>query len=257
MRLFGGVLLLLPLATGLLGPFLAGSTASTAAPSMPPGDGHPLGTDQLGRDVLALVLEGGTTVLWMTAAALVFAYGIGVPLGLATATRRFRRLGATVLRLLDVVLAFPGLLVLMVLAAAGRRDPATLVLVAGMLQLPAVTRIVRAAALSPNHRAVVEALHLQGAPWWRIHIGYVGRSVLGPVLTDVGTRVGILLTLLASANFLGLGLPADSPDWAVLIERNNQALFGQPFAVFVPAVLLALLCLGANLTVDRALGRLR
>lgn len=255
--MLGGLLLLIPVVTGLLGPLVAGSTASTAAPSMPPGDGHPLGTDQLGRDVLAVVLDGGTTVLWMTAGALVFAYAAGFPLGLFTATQRFRRLGGTVLRLLDVVLAFPGLLVLMVLAAAGRRDPATLVLVAGMLQLPAVTRIVRAAALAPNHRAVVEALHLQGLPWWRIHIGYIGRSALGPILTDMGTRVGILLTLLASANFLGLGLPADSPDWAVLIERNNQALLTQPFAVFVPAVLLALLCIGANLSVDRALGRLR
>ncbi|WP_020496066.1 ABC transporter permease [Sciscionella marina] len=247
----------IPLVLAVFGPLLPLNAAPEADPLLGPENGHPLGTDALGRDVLALVFSGGTSVAGMTLAALLLAYLLGVPLGLFAASRRRRGTDEAVLRVLDILLAFPGLLVLMVLAAAGHREPATLIVAAAVLQLPAVTRIVRAAALAPGCRTAVEAMYLQGMPWWRIQFGYVARSALGPVATDAGTRLGIVLYLLASANFLGLGLPGSAPDWAVVIERNATALFSQPLAVLVPAALLAMLCVGANLTVDRYLARLR
>ncbi|QFR97870.1 ABC transporter permease subunit [Streptomyces tsukubensis] len=247
-------LLGVPVLVALLGPWTVGDVAPAAGalPSRPPGSGHPLGTDVLGRDVLELVLKGGASVLLSALGALLVGMVAGVPLGLLAAGPR-RALDETVMRTLDLFLAFPGLLVLMTLAATGHRDRYWLVAVAGALQVPAVARLVRGAALAPGARTVVEALRMQGHGWAYIHLRYLARELAAPLVTDAGGRLSVVLYLLASANFLGLGLPASSPDWAVLIQRNSGALFTQPAAVLVPAGLLTAVCVGGNLLVDRAL----
>ncbi|WP_399894663.1 ABC transporter permease [Streptomyces sp. BBFR51] len=251
-------LLGVPVLAACLGPLVAGDAPSTrgALPSRPPGAGHPLGTDVIGRDVLWLVLHGGASVLASALGALLVGLAAGVPLGLLAAGPG-RRLDETVMRALDLLLAFPGLLVLMTLAATGHRDWYWLVTVAGVLQVPAVARLVRSAALSPGSRTVVEALRMQGRGWAYIHFRHLARELAAPLATDAGGRFSVVLYLLASANFLGLGLPASSPDWAVLIERNSDALFTQPAAVLVPAGLLTALCVGGNLLVDHALAHHR
>ncbi|KAA5828476.1 ABC transporter permease subunit [Saccharopolyspora hirsuta] len=241
-----------PVLIALAGPLLAGSVQSAAAPLQPPGADFPLGTDVLGRDVLALALSGGASIVALTGASLLLSYLVGVPLALLVANRWA---DGVLVRVLDFLLALPGLLVLMVLAAAGWRGAVTLALAIALLQLPAVVRLVRSAALAPGCRAAVEAMTMQGEPWWRIHLGYVGRCALGPVLVDAGTRLSLVLYLLASANFLGLGLAPSASDWAVLVERNKEALFLQPLAVLVPAGLLVSLCTGINLLLDHALAR--
>lgn len=251
-------LLAVPLSAAVLGPWFAGesSAGEGALPSRPPGGGHLLGTDVLGRDVLSLVLQGGASVLGSALGALLIGLAAGVPLGLVAAGPR-RRVDESVMRTLDLLLAFPGLLVLMTLAATGHRDWHWLVAVAGLLQVPAVARLVRGAALAPASRTVVEALRMQGRGWAYIHLRHLARELAAPLATDAGGRFAVVLYLLASANFLGLGLPASSPDWAVLIERNSDALFTQPAAVLVPAALLTALCVGGNLLVDHTLARRR
>ncbi|MEW2357750.1 ABC transporter permease [Spirillospora sp. NPDC029432] len=255
------VLLGVPVLLAAAGPLAGGSaepppSGPAALPSAPPGPGHPLGTDVLGRDVLALVLHGGPSVLGTAAGALLIAYAAGVPLGLLAAGPR-RLVDEAVMRALDLLLAFPGLLVLITLAATGHRRWYWLVAAAGLLQVPAVARLVRGAALAPASRTSVEALRMQGYGWAYIHLRHLARELAAPVATDAGTRFPLVLYLLASANFLGLGLPSTSPDWAVLIERNADALFTQPYAVLVPAGLLMSMCVGGNLLVDHALARRR
>ncbi|MBB5158892.1 ABC transporter permease [Saccharopolyspora phatthalungensis] len=244
-----------PALTALLGPLFAGTVRSTAGPLRPPTSDFPLGTDVLGRDVLALVLSGGISIVTLAGLSLMLSYVIGMPLALLVTGRRNRWADGALLRFLDFILALPGLLVLLVLAATGWRGVVTLTVAIAVLQLPAVVRIVRSAALAPGCRTAVEAMTMQGESWWRIHLGYIGRAVLGPVLVDAGTRLSLVLYLLASANFLGLGLAPSASDWAVLVERNKEALFLQPFAVLVPALLLISLCMGINLLVDQALMR--
>ncbi|MFC5752366.1 ABC transporter permease [Actinomadura rugatobispora] len=256
-----GVLLGFPILVALAGPLVAGPvdaplSGAAASPSLPPGGGHPLGTDVLGRDMLALVLRGGVSVLGTTAGALLLGYTAGVLLGLLAAGSR-RPVDEAVMRTLDLLLAFPGLLLLVTLAATDRRQWYWLVAAAGLLQIPPIARLVRGAALAPASRTTVEALRMQGHRWAYIHLRHLAREVAAPIATDAGTRFSVVLYLLASANFLGLGLPSSSPDWAVLIERNSDAIFAQPAAVLVPAALLMSLCVGGNLLVDHALARRR
>ncbi|WP_338597533.1 ABC transporter permease subunit [Saccharopolyspora sp. SCSIO 74807] len=247
----GWTLVIVPVLAAFFGPLLVGPVRSESAPLLPPDASHLLGTDVLGRDVLSLALTGGGSVLALAGTALALSYVVGVPLALGAVGQPHRWIDRALTRSLDLVLAMPGLLVLMVLAATGRRTAAALIIAVAVLQLPAVVRLVRGAALTAGRRGAVEAMRMQGESWWRIHFGYIGRSALAPIAVDAGSRLSLVLYLIASANFLGLGLDPGTTDWAVLVERNREALFLQPCAVLVPAGLLVALCTGTNLVVDQ------
>ena len=254
----GWVLVGVPLFAALLGPLVvpvlgAEAPPGTSALQAPGADGFPLGTDVLGRDVLGLALRGGTSVVVLTLGTLALAYAVGTPLGLLMAATRRRRLEALSLRALDVLLVLPSLLILLVLAATGRRGVGWLLLAGALVQLPALVRLVRSAASAPNRRPALEAMTMAGEPWWRVHLLETGRAVAGPVLVDAGTRAVLVLSVLTSANFLGVGLDPSSSDWAVVIEQNTSSLFLAPAAILVPAGLLVALCAGVNLLVDQLL----
>lgn len=254
----GTVLLGVPLLAALLGPLLVPVLGAEAPPGtsplLPPGEGFALGTDVLGRDVLGLALRGGTSVVGLTLGALALAYAAGVPLGLLMAATRRRWVDTALLRVLDVVLVLPSLLLLLVLAATERRGIGWLLLVASLVSLPQIVRLVRSAASAPHRRAALETLTMVGEPWWKVRLVEAGRVIAGPVAVDAGTRIVLVLGLLASANFLGIGLEPTALDWAVVIEQNQASLFLAPAALLVPAGLLVSLCAGANLLVDHALG---
>ncbi|MFP5019587.1 ABC transporter permease subunit [Pseudonocardia phyllosphaerae] len=251
--LLTGVPLLCAFAGPLVAPLLP--VTSGAGALMPPGPGLPLGTDALGRDVLVLALTGGTTVVLLTLGTLALAYLVGIPLGLLLSATRRRWAALLTQRTLDVVLVLPSLLVLLILAGTGRRGVGWLLVVTALLQLPAIVRIVRGAAGAPARRVALETMTQNGEPWWRIHLVETGRFVAGTLLVDAGTRAVLVLTLLTSASFLGVGLPPDTVDWAVVIEQNSASLFLAPYALLVPAGLLVALAAGANLLVDRVADR--
>lgn len=254
LRVLGIVLLAIPLLAAVVGPFLAPSTAAGGIPLQGPSAEHLLGTDVLGRDLLGLLLQGGTTVVTLTAAALLLAYVVAMPIGLVVAARG-RIVETITIGLLDVLLALPSLLVLMVLAATGRRSVVWLVLAVAFVQLPYVVRLVRGAAAAPACLAALETMTMTGEPWWRVRIVETGRRVLPPTIVDATTRVSGVVGLLSSANFLGVGLDPLVVDWAVVVDQNMTALFLRPSVVLLPAGLLVALCAGTNLLVDDLLER--
>lgn len=247
------VLLAGPLLVAALGPLLnrmsGRSTAPGGIPLQPAAPGLPLGTDILGRDLLATTLAGGTTVVVLTLAALLLAYAVAVPIGLVVAARG-RLVEGLAIGLLDVVLALPSLLVLMVLAATGRRGVGWLVVAVALVQLPYIVRLVRGAAAAPATLATVETMAMVGEPWWRVRLVETGRRVLPPTLVDASTRVTGIVGLLSTANFLGVGLDPSVVDWAVGIEQNTTALFLRPATVLVPVGFLVALCAGLTLLAD-------
>ncbi|WP_440070261.1 ABC transporter permease [Streptosporangium sp. OZ121] len=243
----GGVLLGVPLVIALAGPWFAGEPVPRGLPF---GSGFPLGTDFVGRDVWRQVLLGGRTVVVVALAATALAFLVGAPLGLLTAMTRRRWLDELLMRPLDLLLAVPSLLTLVLLAAIAPPGPVALVVIVAVINLPEVARISRAAALEIAARPAMEAMRLQGESWWRRAFGYVGRSMLRTLLADMGVRVVGALYLVATASFLGVGVSPDADDWAVMVDRNRAGMFLQPWAVLVPALLLVSLSVGLNLLFD-------
>ncbi|MFG3712812.1 ATP-binding cassette domain-containing protein [Micromonospora sp. NPDC047730] len=248
--LVAGLLLAVPLGLAVLGPALAGDAAPRSLPFAPEG---PLGTDFVGRDVLHQVLLGGRSVVLVAVAATLLAYLVGVPVGLLAATTRRRWVDEILMRPLDLVLAVPSLLLLILVAAVARPGPATLVGVVALVALPEVARVTRAAALPLAHGPAMEAMRLHRETWWRRAGGYVGRGVRRVLLADAGVRFVGAVYLVATASFLGVGVAPDAADWAVMVDRNRTGLFLQPWAVVVPAALVVALAVGVNLVADQVL----
>ncbi|MEV0379332.1 ABC transporter permease subunit [Nonomuraea sp. NPDC050643] len=248
----GVVLLAVPLGLALLGPWLAGAPEprGVSFAAVPP-----LGTDFVGRDVWEQVLLGGRSVVSVAMLATSLAYAAGVPIGMAAALAGRRWVDEVLMRPLDLLLAIPSLLLLILLAALFSPGPAALVVIVALIGLPEVVRISRAAALEAAGSTAMEALRLQGETWWRRAVGYTGRSMLTTLVADVGVRLVGALYLVASASFLGVGLAPDAGDWAVMVDRNRGGMFLQPWAVLVPALLIVALSVGLNLTFDRAVRR--
>ncbi|MGW7515012.1 ABC transporter permease [Streptomyces sp. NPDC054796] len=243
-----------PLVLALLGPLFAGEAGARGA-SFTLGDGHWLGTDFTGRDVWRQVLLGGRSVVLVALAATVLAYAVSLPLGFAAALTHRTWLEELLMRPLDVVLAVPSLLMVLLVATVFSPGALGLALLVALVNVPDTTRIVRATAAEIAARAAVEALRMQGESWVRTALGYVARSALRTLLADAGVRMTGVLYLVATASFLGVGVAPDAPDWAVMVDRNRTGLFVQPWAVVVPALLIVCLSMGTNLLFDAALAR--
>lgn len=248
----GALIVGLPLLLALLGPLFAGDPGPRAA-SFTAGGGHGLGTDFVGRDVWRQVLLGGRSVVLVALASTALAYLVALPVGLIGALTHRTWLEELLMRPLDVVLAVPSLLMILLVASVFSPGAAGLSLLVALVNIPDAARVIRAAASEAASRPAVEALRMQGETWWRTAVGYVGRSVLRMLAADAGVRLTGVLYLVATAAFLGVGVEPDAADWAVMVDRNRTGLFVQPWAVVVPAVLIVALTMGGNLLADAVL----
>jgi peptide/nickel transport system permease protein len=221
-----------------------------------PGAGALLGTDTLGRDVLSRVLWGGATVLLLPGLATGLAYAVGGTIGLVAGHRR-SVLEQVLMRGMDVLRAFPPLLLLLVLITGAGSGKVVLVLGVAAVQIAPVARLVHTATLETSTRGHVEAAVARGERTTAI----LGREILpnitSAVLADAGLRFTFSILLAAAVNFLNLGLDPPAADWALMISENRPVASLNPLATFVPVALIASLTVGLNLVGDAVAVALR
>jgi peptide/nickel transport system permease protein len=230
---------------------------SIGVPLTGPSGDNLLGTDFLGRDVFSRLLYWGRSVIALAAAATALAYLAGLTIGLlAGYSRSF--VDPVLMRSVDVMLALPPLLFLLVLITGAGTSVAVLVIGVAAIQAPGISRIVRTATLEVSVRGYVEAAVARGERSLSVLTREVLPNILAPILVDAGLRFTYSILIIASVNFLGLGLQPPSPDWALMISENRQYISLNPAAALAPAAMIALLTIGINLTGDaiaRSLGR--
>ena len=241
-----------------IGPFFAPHDPAgiVGIPLQRPSGAFLLGTDGLGRDVLSRVLWGGRSIVGLAALATALAYAIGGAIGLLAGYTR-SIVDPLLMRAMDVLLAVPPLLFLLVLATGAGRSIPVLVLGIATVHVPSIARIVRAATQEVSTRGYVEAAVTRGEHTPAILGREILPNVLGTMLADAGIRLTASILLLASVNFLGLGLQPPAADWALMISENRGGISLQPWAVAAPALLIAFLTISVNLVADavaRSLG---
>jgi ABC-type dipeptide/oligopeptide/nickel transport system permease subunit len=222
-----------------------------------PADGAPLGTDFLGRDVLSRVLWGGRSVLLYAGLATLLAYLVGGTVGLIAGYNRALA-DSVLMRFVDVLLSFPPLIFLLVLVTGAGTSPWILVVGVALIQAPLVARIVRTATLEQAVRGFVEAAVARGERTSAIVRRELLPNIVAPIAADAGLRFTYSIILVASVNFLGLGLQPPAADWALIITENRTGLDLNPLVILAPALLIALLTIAVNLVGDavaRTLGR--
>jgi peptide/nickel transport system permease protein len=258
MGIVGLALLGAVIAVALVGPFFSPHPPDRpiGVPLSGPTGEAPFGTDFLGRDVLSRVLWGGRSVLALAGLATLLAYLGGAAIGLIAGYSR-SLLDSVLMRTADVMLSFPAVLFLLVLVTGVGTSKTVLVIGVALVQMPLVARIVRTATLEQSVRGFVEAAVARGEGTLAVLRREILPNIVAPIMADAGLRFTYSIILVASVNFLGLGLQPPAADWALIISENRNGLTLNPYVIVVPAALIALLTIGANLLGDaiaRSLG---
>ncbi|MGO1507636.1 MAG: ABC transporter permease subunit [Microbacterium sp.] len=256
-RLASGVPALSVVLLALAGPWLLGliggsATAPVAGPFQPPGGEALLGTDVLGRDVLARVLAGGRTLVLQAVAATILGSLLGLAVGVWSGITHRTRTATVVLRVVDAIAALPALLLLLLLAAGLPGNDAVVAVAIAIVSVPFSVRVIheRVRVLAATDYAR-EAQARGDRAWSRIR--YDIRPGLVPVaLAEAGIRFVAATQIAATAAFLGLGAAAPAASWGRMVRENSVGLAANPWGVLAPAALLVVLAIGVTALLDRA-----
>ena len=218
-------------------------------PFSAPSGNHLLGLDFAGRDVLSRFLSGGKTAIVVALVGTVAGFVLGCGLGLVSAYRR-GWIDEIIGRVTELALAFPALILSLLLLAAFGTSLALVVGAIAVTTAPGVARIARAAALEIVDLPYVEAARARGERASYVMAVEILPSVRSPLLVDFGLRLTTAILLVAALSFVGLGLQPPAADWGLMIGENRIGLTVQPWPVVVPAAAIAALTIGINLIID-------
>ena len=244
---FVGVMMLL----AVVGPFVAphSPTASVTGTFASPSSGTLLGGDVLGRDVLSRVLDGGWTLLLIAAAGTVIGVSVGVALGIAAAYYG-RFTDSFIMRIVDVVLAFPQLVFALLLVSILGPKIWLIVLAVGISHAPEVARVIRSVALDLCERDFVKAVELMDTPPRKVMAGEILPNLNSVVMVEIGLRFTLSILIIAGLSFLGFGIQPPAANWGTMINENRLGMVVSPWGVLAPIGLIVMLTIGLNMFTD-------
>jgi peptide/nickel transport system permease protein len=214
-----------------------------------PSGEFPLGSDFLGRDVLSRVLDGGWTLLLMAAAATALGVLAGALAGVSAAYLRGRSDGL-IMRTVDVILSFPQIVFALLLLSILGPKLWLIVVAVGLSHAPQVARVLRSATLDISERDFVKAAEAQGMRPFAVMRKEILPNLISPITVESGLRLTYSIIIIAGLAFLGFGQPPPAPNWGYMINENQIGLALNPWAVIVPAALIAMLTVGTNIFTD-------
>ncbi|NIQ40325.1 MAG: ABC transporter permease subunit [Proteobacteria bacterium] len=233
------------------------------APNQGPTAAHPLGTDELGRDLWSRLIYGarvvlvilplsdqawipGGTAIWGVFASLV----IGATLGLI-AGYHGRWMDEIIMRLLDAMMSVPVILLYLIIVSAIGASAVNVVIAIAIVGTPGIARLVRSLTLDIRTREYIRAAETRGESPWYIMFVEILPNARGPIIIDAMLRVGYAIFAMGTLGFLGLGLPPPSPDWGSMVAKGREfILAGSPWAALWPSLAIASIVVGLNLFAD-------
>ena len=262
----GLILVLFWVITAIFAPFLTPYSPTEQdwkAPNQGPSSAHPLGTDELGRDLWSRLIYGarivlvilpiseslwlpGGTAIWGVLASLLF----GATLGLLSGYRG-GWLDEIIMRLLDAMMSIPVILLYLIIVAAIGASAVNVVFAVAIVGTPGVARLVRGLTLDIRTRDYVKAAETRGENIWYVMFAEILPNAKGPIIIDAMLRVGYAIFAMGTLGFLGLGMPPPSPDWGSMVAKGREfILSGSPWAALWPSLAIASLVVGLNLLAD-------
>jgi peptide/nickel transport system permease protein len=210
---------------------------------------HLFGTDEYGRDVLSRVFVGTRNIFLLSGSGTLMAVVIGTTIGLLSGYVG-GRWDEVVMRLLDVLLAFPALLLAMVLLSSVGPSNLNLVLVVTVLYIPIVARVARSMALDLRTKEFVEAARLRGERRRYVLFHEILPNAMSPLMVEASIRFSFSIFLVASLGFLGLGVQPPSADWGLQVNEARDFISVAPWTLLFPAAAIAILVIATNLMTD-------
>ncbi len=250
--LVGGVVLIVLTLVAVFAPVVAPSDpilVTVGQRLLPPSRAHPFGTDELGRDVLSRIIFGARISMTVGLISVGVALVIGVTLGLVSGY-----LGGwvdnVIMRFIDVLLAFPGNLLAIVIAGTLGPGLRNVMIAVGIFSVPTYARVVRGTTLSVKEQEYIEALRALGASDGRIMLRHILPNVSAPVI--VLSTLGVATAILSAAglSFVGLGAQPPTPEWGSMLSQARPYLRHEWWMATFPGVAIAVTVLAINLVGD-------
>jgi len=214
-----------------------------------PSRAHLLGTDQLGRDLLARILYGGRLTLFIGAFAVAVGIVVGVPLGVVSGFYR----GATdmiIQRVMDLMLAFTSFLLALTLVSLLGVGLTNVIVAVGISTIPRFARLVRSSVLTIREISYVEASRALGAADQRVLWRHVLPNAVAPVIVQATLSMGGTILAAAGLGFLGLGVQPPTPEWGAMLGQGRNYIFSNPSVSTFPGIAIFLAVMGFNLLGD-------
>ncbi|UCH25846.1 MAG: ABC transporter permease [Trueperaceae bacterium] len=239
--------------TAILSPLFIQEALSTkinvTARLAPPSPSHPLGTDQLGRELSYRVLLGARTSLMVAVLAVALSIVLGLPLGVLSGYFKGWT-DLSLMRLVDTLLSFPVLLLALSISAILGPSVRNATVAIGIAFAPYLSRIVRSETLKVSSLPYIEAARAQGASDLRIITRAILPNILAPVMVQATISVAFAILAEAGLSFLGLGTQPPTPSWGLMIQASRDYLDVAPWTALVPGTAVALSVLGLNMLGD-------
>ena len=229
-------------------PLLANPSVRHLRPFTP---GHLLGTDELGRDIASRLLFGARLALLVAVVPTLIALAVGGLIGLAVGYAG-GAWDSVVMRVFDVMFAFPGILLALGIGAALGPGLGSMIIAMVVVTIPAFGRVVRGSVLAAKEEQYVEAARALGYSHWRVAMVHILPNVLGPIVVYATLQTGRNVILAASLSFLGLGPQPPTPDWGQMLSTGRTALAIAAHVATIPGLAIMLLAIGFNLLGDGA-----
>lgn len=217
---------------------------------LPPGtDGHLLGTDEVGRDILSRLIYGGRLSLFVsvtpTIIAAIIALGLGLVAGYASG-----ELDGFIMRVLDVFFAFPVVLLAILIAGVMGPGPRNQIIAIVFILVPYMARVVRTQVVSLKNQEFIEAARATGAGPGEIILHELLPNAIGPLIVYAMVLVGFMILVAAGLSFFGLGASPPTADWGVMVNSGKGTITTTPHVVLMPSILIVLVALAFNFVGD-------
>jgi peptide/nickel transport system permease protein len=226
---------------------VGGSVLDSGLPPLSPG--HIFGTDQVGNDVLSRILYGGQVSFEVGCAVTGIGLAVGGGLGM-TAGYWGGAVDAVISRVLDVLIAFPALVLALAIAEGLGPSEVHVIWALCVFSIPATGRIARSATLELRERTFMLAARLSGTRGWRVIVRHVIPNIVPQIMTFSLLGVGVIIILEGALSYLGLGIPLPEASWGSMIAQGQQVLTATPDLVLIPSAFLFAAVVSLNLVSD-------
>ena len=214
-----------------------------------PAEGHLLGTDEVGRDILARIIWGGRTSITIALCATVVSSVLGILLGSISAYYGGKT-DSLIMRTLDIFMAIPSMLLMITLVSVMKPTTFNLIMAMAVSGVPSISRIVRGQMMSVLHNEYIEAVHGMGASPFRIVLKHALPNAISPLISQIVSSVAGEITLISSLSYIGLGVQPPAPEWGAMLSAGQQYLRNQPYLTMFPGIAIVITIISLTLMGD-------
>lgn len=248
----GGVFILLFILVAIIGPFIApyDPTAQNHVNKLAsPSAEHWFGTDHHGRDIFSRIIHGMGITLYIGFLSVLIGSVFGVALGIISGYYG-KRIDAIIMRIMDILLAFPGILLALAIVSVLGGSLQNVIIAVGIFAIPSFARIVRGSTLSVKKLEYIDAVRALGASDFRIIFKHILPNVMSPIIVNATLYMATAVLTASGLSFLGMGAQPPTPEWGAMLSAGRNYMWDAPHVAFFPGIAIVIVVLAFNIFGD-------